>query len=335
MRSQLLFPLFFLCLAVLTPPLHAQMVGDVDYGLASYYADNYDGSVTASREVYHKNELVGAHKLYPFGSLVRVKNTENNRQVTVRIIDRGPFISGRIIEVSTKAAEALGMIGQRSAQVEITLLGTPDQPLRDQPATPEPRDPVVVATPPPAPAETTPAPVPAETVTRPTRRADVPPTPADVATREADEAPRPERPVNTAPAAPPPATVTPAPPTRTVSDRAREQVKRRPLPKPDLDQSGTFGPGVHMVQLVTPPAGDFAVQVGSFSTLDHAMDKLAELQGRFFDNVLINKIPVGPSFTYKVLLGPFTDMKSAKNYQDDLKRRYKIAGFAVSLTPQP
>jgi rare lipoprotein A len=82
----------------------------VDRGLASWYGNEYHGRTTASGEVFNQWAMTAAHRDYPFGSVVRVTNLENGREVVVRINDRGPWVRGRIIDVSRGAAAKLGMI---------------------------------------------------------------------------------------------------------------------------------------------------------------------------------------------------------------------------------
>ena len=92
-------------------------------GLASWYGEPFHGRQTASGEVYDMNELTCAHRTLPFGTRLRVENLENGRAVTVRVNDRGPFVDGRILDVSRKAAQELGIIGPGKARVRLTVLG--------------------------------------------------------------------------------------------------------------------------------------------------------------------------------------------------------------------
>ncbi len=78
-------------------------------GTASYYADYFHGRLTANGERFNMHELTAAHKTLPFGSMVRVTNLENGRTVMVRINDRGPYIDGRIIDLSLRAARELSL----------------------------------------------------------------------------------------------------------------------------------------------------------------------------------------------------------------------------------
>ncbi|PWW35914.1 septal ring lytic transglycosylase RlpA family protein [Chromohalobacter israelensis] len=91
-------------------------------GQASYYHDRYQGQRTASGEPYNAQALTAAHRRLPFDTRVRVTNLDNGRQVTVRINDRGPFTEGRVIDLSRRAAERLGMIKAGTAPVRVTPL---------------------------------------------------------------------------------------------------------------------------------------------------------------------------------------------------------------------
>lgn len=88
-------------------------------GKASYYSDEFDGRKTASGAIFRQNKRTAASKTLPFGTKVKVVNVDNGKTVRVRINDRGPFVAGRIIDLSKKAARKLGMLQQGVANVEI------------------------------------------------------------------------------------------------------------------------------------------------------------------------------------------------------------------------
>jgi rare lipoprotein A len=96
-------------------------------GIASFYADKFVGRTTANGEKYRHNKLTAAHKTLPFGTTVKVKNLENGKEVVVRINDRGPFVEGRIIDLSKSAAEKLDFVQKGIVKVEITTVGNADQ----------------------------------------------------------------------------------------------------------------------------------------------------------------------------------------------------------------
>jgi rare lipoprotein A len=89
------------------------------YALASFYGED---SQTASGEQFNPNELTAAHRTLPFGTRLRVTNVTNGRSVIVRVNDRGPFIRGRAVDVSSSAAERLGMIDQGIAKVKLDVI---------------------------------------------------------------------------------------------------------------------------------------------------------------------------------------------------------------------
>lgn len=98
---------------------------DWDYdqqGRASWYGKPFHGRQTANGEVYDQNELTAAHQTLPLPSVVRVTNLENGRSLVLRVNDRGPFISGRIIDVSRRAAQLLKFHRQGTTRVRVEVL---------------------------------------------------------------------------------------------------------------------------------------------------------------------------------------------------------------------
>ena len=93
-------------------------------GTASWYGKQFHGKKTASGEIYKMYSMTAAHKTLPLGTYVRVQNLNNKRQVDVKINDRGPFVRGRIIDLSYAAAKKLGIVGPGIAPVKIITLGT-------------------------------------------------------------------------------------------------------------------------------------------------------------------------------------------------------------------
>lgn len=91
-------------------------------GIASWYGAPFHGRRTASGETYDMNAKTAAHKILPIGTFVLVRNLENGRETVVRINDRGPFVRGRIIDLSYRAAREIGMIGPGTASVEVIAM---------------------------------------------------------------------------------------------------------------------------------------------------------------------------------------------------------------------
>jgi len=117
--------LLFLFAATLSLPVLAAKPGDVQTGIASYYHDSLHGNKTASGQVYDKTRMSAAHKTLPLGSKVRVTDMRTGKAITVRVNDRGPFVKGRIIDLSRRAARELGMIQRGVAKVKMEVVSVP------------------------------------------------------------------------------------------------------------------------------------------------------------------------------------------------------------------
>ncbi|MDH5474415.1 MAG: septal ring lytic transglycosylase RlpA family protein [Cyclobacteriaceae bacterium] len=91
-------------------------------GKASYYADKFEGRTTANGEKYKHTKLTAAHRLLPFGTVVKVTNIKNGKSVEVRVNDRGPFVNGRIIDLSKMAAERLDFIHDGITEVKVEVV---------------------------------------------------------------------------------------------------------------------------------------------------------------------------------------------------------------------
>ena len=89
-------------------------------GVASYYAARYDGRKTANGEIFSSSKLTAAHKKLPFGTKVKVTNLSNGKSVKVRVNDRGPFVAGRIIDLTKKAAKKIDMVNAGVVKVKIS-----------------------------------------------------------------------------------------------------------------------------------------------------------------------------------------------------------------------
>lgn len=95
---------------------------EVEDGLASWYGGKFHGRLTANGETFDTNELTAAHKTLPFGTLVKVTHVADGRSVVVRINDRGPFVEGRIIDLSRAAADAIGLTARGVAPVRVEIV---------------------------------------------------------------------------------------------------------------------------------------------------------------------------------------------------------------------
>ena len=94
-------------------------VSGSETGQASFYAESYNGKKTANGEIYNSSAYTAAHKTLPFGTKVKVTNLSNGKSVKVRINDRGPFVAGRIIDLTRKAAQKIDMVNAGVVKVKI------------------------------------------------------------------------------------------------------------------------------------------------------------------------------------------------------------------------
>lgn len=107
---------------VLSLLLSAQAATAQEVGWASFYHDYFNGKRTASGELYSSKKLTAAHRTLPIGTMVKVTNLANDRSIVVRINDRGPFVQGRILDLSRAAAEQLGYIAAGSTRVSMEVI---------------------------------------------------------------------------------------------------------------------------------------------------------------------------------------------------------------------
>jgi rare lipoprotein A len=98
-------------------------VGMKERGIASWYGEDFHGWMTASGEIYNMEALTGAHRTLPLGTVVRVTNVKNGKQVRVRINDRGPYVHGRILDLSYAAARKLNMVEHGITTISLEVIG--------------------------------------------------------------------------------------------------------------------------------------------------------------------------------------------------------------------
>lgn len=110
----------------------AMPVGYTEEGVASWYGIPFQGRPAADGEIYDMEKLVAAHRLMPFNTWLKVTNLSNNKSVNVRVIDRGPFVDGRIIDLSKAAAREIGLLGPGIGTVRLEVVAAPaDIPAND------------------------------------------------------------------------------------------------------------------------------------------------------------------------------------------------------------
>ena len=304
-----------------------------EVGIASYYDDSFHGRKTASGELYNKNKLTAAHRTLPYGTIVKVTRLDNKKSVRVRINDRGPYLKGRIVDLSRKAAERLDIIQDGHAKVQIEVVGKGA-------AEAEPDAPVVNIE---APTTITVEP----TVSKPEvsdysedeigipakEKADV------VITIDTKEDEKPEVQVVTPPPAEPATTSAPHP--KAVQPTVIKIKESTPPPAKRLPDAGLRtvtdknykAYDLYKVQLLRPAKAGFGVQIASITQYENVLKRIAELQGKWFNNILVN-VEKGSNNkpVYKIILGPFGDRDTAESYKKELKKNKKMDGFVVDLS---
>lgn len=276
--------------------LHAQ-----EFGLASYYDDAFQGRKTAYGETYDKNKYTAAHKKHPKGTQLRVTRLDSKQTVVVTVNDKGPYIKGRVVDLSRVAAEKLGLIQDGIAEVKVEVVG--ESASSDRIATkPQTYD------------------------NTSTSRIET----EDDDDEEEDEpqlASKSSRTANTSSSSSSSKPkVTAKSGSSTSKKSSSTSASKARLVGKDYTQYGLY-----KIVLERPTSKGFGVQVASLTNYENVLRQVADLQAKWFENILISVERGSDAPVYKIILGPFDDESSADNYKKSLKKKHKIDGFTVSL----
>lgn len=327
--------------------LHAQ-----ERGIASYYSDSFQGRKTASGEKYDKNLLTGAHKTLPFGTIVKVTRIDNGQSVKVRINDLGPYISGRIIDLSGKAGEVLGLKDDGVAEVEIAVVGKSNTsptvrdnagfttksttPSNTLPPTPELKNTA------PAKSSTSKASGAKTTDNKLVEKGEAPSTKNKSTNKapsrnqpnpesyekpiEIDVPPVKDQPTSKKSTAKAAASSKPASSTNGSSKRSEQTGDI------ELEKATHFKPGkTYKVDISIPKERLYGVQVAAVKDINSMMLLVTKYQGMWFDDVFVHFETVDDTPIYKIILGAFDEREKADSYKRSLKKRKKITGFVVEM----
>ena len=279
------FPLFLLI---------SLSVSAQEFGLASYYSDRYHGRETAYGEVYDKTKLTCSHKKHPYGTLLKITRLDNKESVVCKVIDKGPYTKGRIVDLSKAAAEKIDLIKDGVAEVKVEVINRKQNAppvVAQQPVPPStdrtnlPQEQAAAGAPP----KTVPKPPPAPSKTPPAGDAAPAALPQQEKTQEAD-------------------------PNKLVGQ--------------DYSRFGLY-----RIRVEHGPEAGYAVQVMVVSDYEKVIRAIASLQAQKFDDIFVSvEQGQNPDQTmYKLLLGKFDTESLAQNFQETLKTKHKITGFVVSL----
>jgi len=301
---------------------------DDNFGKVSYYSDSFQGKRTASGELYDKNKMTAAHKSLPFGTMVRVTRLDNKRSVQVRVNDRGPFIKGRIIELSRRAAEQIGLIqdGVANVKIEVVSGGTPQtsNPIAEAPTPTINNEPL-----PEAYDNTTSRLNPSDN--NDTEEATASRSPSTTNENTTASRPRTEERSSTSSSSRSTRTETEtakSPDRRAAPRKSTSQKFDAPLVGEDYQKYDLY-----KINLMRPKKEGYGVQVASLTQYENVLKQIADLQAKWFDDILLSVEP-GPldQPVYKIILGAFPEMAAAENYKKNLKSKHKINGFVVNLS---
>ncbi|MCB0571585.1 MAG: septal ring lytic transglycosylase RlpA family protein [Phaeodactylibacter sp.] len=259
-----------------------------EFGLAAYYHDDFEGRKTNSGETYNPNQMTAAHMRHPFNTMLRVTRLDNNKSVIVRVNDRGPYITGRVVDLSRAAAEKLGMLKEGVAEVKVEVV-------KRGKATTE------------------------QTVAK-------------------EDKPKAENTSSNTPSSYDDASAKRIETTKTESQTAAKQEAKTSTAskgtnaKPQLVGKEYQKYGLYKIAIEKPGEKGFAVQVASLENYENVFQQVADLQAKWFDNILISIEKGKTNPIYKILLGPFESESAANNYLKNLQKKHKIKGFVVDLS---
>ena len=287
---------------------------ETEYGKASYYSDSFQGSTTASGAIYDKNKMTGAHKTLAFGTKVRVTRLDNKKSVVVTINDRGPFIKGRIVEVSSAAAKKIGLTIDGVTEVTLDILEKGGKT-------------IAKATPPPAK-----APEEYDAIVNKGSEKLQEVKEKVKASKERATSSKPKAATASkakATSKPKVAAKAPAKANDELTTKGKSEAKSTMGLRTDKNYSKF---DLYRITLERPVQTGFGVQVASMTDYENTMKKVAELEGKWFKNILLS-IEKGADGkpVYKIILGHYETREQANRYKKDLKKNKKVNGFVVDL----
>lgn len=263
-----------------------------EFGLASYYSDKFQGKPTASGVSYDKKKFTAAHKTLPFGTIIKVTRLDSGKSVTVKVNDRGPYIGGRIVDLSRAAAEKIDLIIDGTTQVKVEVV---DRMTNEEVAASSNKK--------------------KETKKKETKTENTKKESSKVASANANQkkAKKPSSSNNKK--------------TTTANNGSASTVSRRLVTAKDYKDYDLY-----KIELSRPASKGYGVQVASLSNYENVLKQVADLQGKFFKNILLSIEPGSNGKPiYKIILGPFDTPESANSYKKSVTKKTGIKGFVVNL----
>jgi rare lipoprotein A len=353
------------CIAVayFATPAHAL---PPEIGIANYYGDQFHGSKTASDEIYDKELLTAAHKTLPYGTIVRVTLLATGASVDVRINDRGPFVKGRVIILSRKAAETLNIFKEDAPQVKLEVVQKSDAPAKpaavvsdkpvidDKPATNNPAAEKALADK--AAAEKALADkaadkAAAEKALADKKAADKTAAEKALADKKAADKTAAEKALADKKAADKTAAdkaitdkattdkkdlATNKTKSATVKPTEKSTATKRPSAEPALNfvkEAGKMSQGhLYKMQVLQMEEVGFGVQIAAYSDYESVFNQLSILQENHYKGGLVYVDELNGKNYYKVILGPFFTREEAVSYCNSLRKKNEMKdAFVVDL----
>lgn len=276
----LLAGIFALC-ATSFPLANAQSKQEA-FGKCAYFADALHGRKTASGELYDKTLLTAAHKTLPFGTNIRVTRLDNKKSVVVRVNDRGPFMDGYVVDISRKAAEAIGLIRDGVTKVKIEVVESKSSTVQ----------PTTYSTPTAAPGTT---PTTHATASRVASASDattqlVKPKKSGTTTTDA--------------------TTSVAPLAYSSSASPQPQVVPMQASAPTIKVAE-----VYQIEIKSVQSKSFGLQLAVLSNSENLFQEISRLQATWPGKVIMSHEANGAAATFKLILGPFATRKDAEAQQ--------------------
>ncbi|MCB0644494.1 MAG: septal ring lytic transglycosylase RlpA family protein [Phaeodactylibacter sp.] len=271
-----------------------------EYGMASYYDDKFHGKLTASEEVYDKNKLTAAHNTLPYGTIIQVTRLDTKQTVRVRVNDRGPYIPGRIVDLSRAAAEKLNMLSDGTVRVKVEVVDKMT--------------------------ETT-----ASTTTEKKKEEAAKSNPVTKAKEKKEE-----KASTAAKTTTKPTTSTASTSSNSSSSSSSSTGTSVPESQFELVTDKTYQQyDLYQISLGKPAKAGYGVQVYSLKNYESVFKQVAYLQGKWYKNILLSIEPgLDGQPIYKIILGPFDTREAAETYKKNIKKKNKIDGFVVDLSEQ-
>ncbi len=261
----------------------------VEFGTASYYGVDFHGKPTASGETYSQNKLTAAHKTLPLGTILKVTNAQNNKSVYVKVNDRGPFVKGRIVDVSTKAAELLGFRNKGTAYVKLEVVEPNSIPsdLLDSTTTDIAKQNGIQVY-------------------------DSSTNEISVLKKEDTLATTSKVPASTA----------------TTNYQTSNQGKNPPLKTTDLIEDNAItnrSPYFVITNIDKTKTGFFGLQLGVFSDVNAVLALIEELEAKYKQTMVVQQVKLQDKTVYKLLVGKFQNRAYADALKSTLSDRFKDA----------